>query len=74
MTNRNIIIKFGNNLSNFFPLNNGIPKGFPNRVILFLIAYNTLSRIISFHKEIILKAHANVFHLIIESYNPPYKD
>jgi len=66
MTNRKIIIKFGNNLSSFFPLNNGIPQGSPISVILFLIAYNTLSHIISFHKEIQLTAYADVFHLIIE--------
>jgi len=66
MTNRKIIIKSGNNLSSLFPLNNGIPQGSPISVILFLIAYNTLSHIISLHKEIKLTAYADDFHLIIE--------
>jgi len=41
MTNRKIIIKSGNNLSSFFPLNNVIPQGSPISVILLLIAYTT---------------------------------
>jgi len=62
----------------------GIPQGSPNSVILFLIAYNTLSHIISLHKEIILRAFADDFHLIIKHNKqknplcyvrpPPYKD
>jgi len=58
ITNRKIIIKSGKNLLSFFPLNNGSPQGSPTSVILLLIAYNTLSHIITLHKD--------DFHLIIK--------
>jgi len=53
-------------LSNTFPLNNGIPQGSPISIVLFLIAYNSLTNIISIPKEIKLCAYADDFHLLIE--------
>jgi len=66
MTNRKIIVKTDTYLSNTFPLNNGIPQGSPISVILFLIAYNSLTNIISIPREIKFCAYADDFHLIIE--------
>jgi len=66
MKNRKIIIKNGRNLSNSFPLDNGIPQGSPISVILFLISYNSLTKIIALPRQIKFTAYADDFHLIIE--------
>lgn len=67
MTNRKIIVRLGNCYSSPHPLYNGIPQGSPLSVILFLIAYNKLCNIISFHKEIDFIAYADDFNLFIKS-------
>jgi len=66
MTNRKTIVKTDTYLSNTFPLNNGIPKGSPISFILFLIAYNSLTNIISIPREIKFCAYADDFHFIVE--------
>jgi len=65
-TNRKKIVKTDSYLSNTFPFNNGIPQVSPNSVILFLIAYNSLTNIISIPREIKFCAYADDFHLLIE--------
>ena len=52
MSNRKLAVRMGSQTSNILPLHNGIPQGSPISVILFLIAYNKLSKIISMQKEI----------------------
>jgi len=51
MTNGKVIVKTDTNLSNTFPRNDGIPQGSPISVILFLLAYNSLTNIISPHRN-----------------------
>nr|AAA74495.1 unknown protein [Drosophila teissieri] len=65
MINRKIIVRVGPHTSSPLPLSNGIPLGSPISVILFLIAFNKLSNIISLYKEIKFNAYADDFFLII---------
>lgn len=65
MSNRKLAVRMGSQTSNILPLHNGIPQGSPISVILFLIAYNKLSKIISMQKEIKFSAYADDFFLII---------
>ena len=47
---RKILVKANHTLSGIWPLENGIPQGSPISVVLFLIAYNDLSKIIDNQK------------------------
>jgi len=65
MLKRKIIVRVGPHMSNSLSLCNGIPQGSPISVILFLIAFNKLSNIITLHREIKFNAYADDFFLII---------
>jgi len=54
------------NLSNTFPLDDGIPQVSAISVILFLISYNSLTKIIGLSRQIKFTAYADDFNLIIE--------
>lgn len=62
---RKIFVKNGSYLSDSVPINNGVPQGSPLSVIVFLIAYNKLSKIIEIQKNISFCNYANDFQLII---------
>lgn len=66
MTNRKIIVKVGKSYSKSLPLDNGIPQGSPLSVVLFVIAYQKLTEIISLYKEIYISAYADDFNLLIK--------
>lgn len=52
LTNRKICVKTNNCFSNYYPLHNGIPQGSPLSVVLFLIAFDEVSNIISKHPQL----------------------
>mgnify|MGYP004573409177 CR=1 FL=1 len=66
MSNRKITVRIRNILSDTLPLDNGIPQGSPLSVVLFLIAYNKLSSIISLHRELKFCAYADDFIILIK--------
>lgn len=64
LTCRKIIVRNKSFFSKTFSLSNGIPQGSPLSVILFLIAYNKLSNIISMHKELDFIAYADDYVIL----------
>jgi len=59
MTSRKIRVKSNHSPSLIQPLHNRIPQGSPLSVILFLIAYNSLSDTIRKHKNLDFTAFAD---------------
>jgi len=69
MLNRKLIVRVGPHTSNSLPLTKGLPQGSPISIVLFLIAFNKLSDIISLHTEIKLNAYADDFFLTFPYFN-----
>jgi len=65
MKNRKIKCRIYNNISETLALHNGIPQGSPISVILFLIAYNKLSNLITVKRNLSFVAYADDFHIIV---------
>lgn len=52
LSNRKLKVRINGYVSRTLPLNNGIPQGSPLSVVLFIIAFNEFSKIISSQKHI----------------------
>lgn len=64
LTNRKIKVRVDSCYSETRNLYNGIPQGSPLSVVLFLIAYNSLSDLLQSHKDISFISYADDFLII----------